>query len=555
LFNESDRETMEFDIVIVGAGPAGLSTAITAAREAQALGIDISICVLEKGSEVGAHLVSGAVVETEVIKQLVPDWAEKDAPIQCQVKTESFHLLTANDKSVPIPTILLPNSLHNLGNSLVSLGELCRWLAIEAEALGVEILTGFAAARLMIDENNNQVTGVITGDMGIGKDGIAGSNFTPGYALRASYTVLAEGCRGHLGKEVITRFSLDQGSTPQHYGLGIREVWEIPSSQHIEGHIMHTLGWPLQEHAASGGAFLYHYPDNKVAIGLITDLNYSNPWLSPYQEFQRMKQHPVYASILQGGKRLGYAARALVKGGLQSLPKLTFPGGVLVGDDAGTLNFLKLKGTHCAIQCGQLAGKVVAQACQNGAEQSEITAYTEAFANSSLYKELWQARNAGPAIHKFGLYGGSLYTWLEQTLLEGRAPWTLKDKVPDHATLQKVTKASSITYAKSDGVLSFDRLSSVYLSNTFHEEDQPCHLQLIDAAVPIAKNLPLYGEPAQRYCPAAVYEITNNDQGKESLQINAQNCVHCKTCDIKDPAQNICWVAPEGGGGPNYPSP
>jgi electron-transferring-flavoprotein dehydrogenase len=452
-----------------------------------------------------------------------------------------------------VPDFLVPTDTHNQGNYVISLADLCRWLAQQAESLGVEILAGFSAAELLFDASGT-VCGVITGDQGVQKSGEQGPNYTPGYELRARYTVLAEGCRGHLGKDVISRFALDRESNPQHYGLGIKEIWQVDPAKFSNGHVLHTLGWPLSESGTTGGGFLYHLGDNQVCVGLITDLNYDNPWLSPFEEFQRLKHHPAVAKTLMGGKRLSYGARALTKGGLQSLPELAFPGGVLVGDDAGFLNFLKIKGTHTAMQSGMLAAEALAEAFAQQSAPSVLTGYSQRFAASALKRELHKARNAAPALHKFGTLPGSVFTWLDQTVCGGKLPFTLQDRTPDHQTLKAAEHSKPIVYTKADNVLGFDRLSSVYLSGTFHEEDQPCHLQLLDAATPIEFNLAQYDEPAQRYCPAGVYEIMREDGVPPRLQINGQNCVHCKTCDIKDPTQNIRWVPPEGGGGPNYPN-
>jgi electron-transferring-flavoprotein dehydrogenase len=549
----TERETMEFDVVIVGGGPSGLATACRLAQMAQDAGTELNICVLEKGSEPGAHIVSGAVLEPGSLQQLFPDWQARNAPLNTPVSSEDVLYLPNANRDIRIPGPFIPAGLHNQGNYIISLANLCRWLAEQAEGLGVNILAGFAAAELIIDEQD-RVCGVQTGDMGIGSNGEPGSNYTPGYRLLTPWTVLAEGCRGHLGKEVIARYQLDQHSTPQHYGLGIKEIWEVDAEVHKPGHIVHTMGWPLNESGTTGGGFLYHMDKNQVAVGLVTDLNYENPWLSPYEEFQRLKHHPAISGILRGGKRIAYGARALVKGGLQSLPKLVFPGGLLVGDNAGFLNFLKLKGTHTAISSGMLAAEALFPLLQAGNTTSMAESYQSAFEKSTLHEELYRIRNCGPAIHKLGMLAGAAFTWLDQTLFRGKLPFTLRDSTPDHAALKQADHCRKIEYPKPDNILGFDRLSSVFLSGTFHEEDQPCHLQLRDADTPIQFNLPQYDEPAQRYCPAAVYEIVREEDKDARLQINAQNCVHCKTCDIKDPTQNIRWVTPEGGGGPNYPN-
>lgn len=546
-----DRESMEFDVLIVGGGPAGLACACKLAQLAQEQQTPVNIAVLEKGSEIGAHIISGALLETRALQELFADWQQRGAPVTTKVTSEDVCYLHSARASVRIPALLVPAELHNDNNYIISLGNFCRWLATQAEALGIEILTGFSGSELLKNEQG-EVTGVLTGDMGIDKHGEQTSAYTPGYALYAKYTVLAEGCRGNLGKQVIKDFALDRDSTPQHYALGIKEIWEVSARAAKPGHVVHSLGWPLQDSGTSGGGFMYQMENNQVAIGLITDLNYANPWLNPYEEFQRMKHHPLFAAVLADGKRLNYGARALVKGGLQALPRLVFPGGLLIGDDAGVLNFLKLKGTHTAMKSGMLAASCIFEALQKPTP-GLLDSYQEAFNNSWLQAELHRSRNCAPAMHKLGTLLGAAWCWIDQTLLRGKLPFTLKDQLADHDALKPADRCKRIEYPKPDNKLSFDLLSSVYLSNTFHAENQPCHLQLLDPETPIQFNLAQFDEPAQRYCPAGVYEIIRED-GTPHLQINAQNCVHCKTCDIKDPTQNIRWVPPEGGGGPNYPN-
>lgn len=545
-----ERESMEFDVVIVGAGPAGLSTAIRLAQQAKAAGTDISLCVVEKGSEVGAHILSGAVFEPRALNELFPDWQKMNAPVTTSVTHDHIYLFKNDTAAQKLPNVLVPKTMHNEGNYIVSIGNLCRWLATQAEQLGVEIFPGFTAAELLIEDDI--VKGVITGEMGVAHDGSQKDSYVPAMELRGKYTVFAEGCRGHLGKQLIARFELDKDRSPQHYALGFKEIWDVPAEQHQQGLVVHSAGWPLQDDT-SGGGYLYHAEGQQIVVGLIVDLNYSNPHLSPFEEFQRYKQHPVIKQYVQGGKRVCYGARAIAKGGLNSLPKMTFPGGVLVGCDAGTLNFAKIKGNHTAMKSGMLAAETIFAALQQNKAGADLTEFAEHFEQSWLFDELFRSRNFGPAMHKFGSFWGGAFNTLDQNIFAGKLPFTLKDNTLDHLTLRPAAEAPKIQYTKPDNVLSFDRLSSVYLSNTNHEEDQPCHLKLADASIPVAVNLALYDEPAQRYCPAGVYEIVD-DNNQPRLQINAQNCIHCKTCDIKDPRQNITWVTPEGAGGPNYPN-
>lgn len=553
------RESMEVDVVIVGAGPAGLSTACRLLQLARDNEREISVCVLEKGSEVGAHILSGAVFETGALDELFPDWKEKGAPLNTAVTGDDVYYLSGPQKSIRFPGALVPKPMHNDGNYIISLGNLCRWLGEQAMELGAEVFPGFAAAEILYHPDGT-VKGVATGDMGVDAEGNHKSSYEPGFEFHARYTIFAEGCRGHLGKELISRFALDKDSDPQHYGIGIKEVWEIPAQQHKEGLVVHTAGYPMigASEAGSSGGFLYHFENNQVAVGLIVDLGYSNPHISPFDEFQKFKHHPVIRQYLEGGKRLSYGARALNKGGLNSLPKLTFPGGMLVGCEAGTLNAAKIKGNHTAMKSGMIAAEAVFESLQQPAPEvptgHELTEYSERFKASSVYKELHAARNFSAGFHKFGFWLGSTLVFLEHNIFRGSLPFTVRDRTPDYKQLKHASQAPRIDYPKPDGVISFDKLSSVFLSNTNHAEDQPCHLQLKDSDVPISHNLPLYDEPAQRYCPAGVYEVVEEADGSRRFQINSQNCVHCKTCDIKDPAQNIHWVAPEGGGGPNYPN-
>lgn len=549
----AEREVMEFDVIVVGAGPAGLSTACRLMQQAQGSGKDLSVCVVEKGAEVGAHILSGAVIETTALDELFPGWKEQGAPLEAAVTSDEIYLYKSDQAAWKVPNWMVPKTMHNHGNYIASVGNLCRWLAEQAESLGAEVFPGFAAAELLIDENG-AVKGIVTGDMGLDKSGQPKDTYMPGMELHARYTVFAEGCRGHLGKQLIEQFALDTTATAQHYGIGIKELWDIDPEKHKPGLVIHGAGWPLNN-GASGGSFLYHAGNNQVVVGLITDLNYSNPWLSPFNEFQRYKHHPVISQYLEGGKRVSYGARAIAKGGLNALPRMTFPGGLLVGCDAGTLNFAKIKGTHTAMKSGMVAAETIFEALSSGDEgRRELTEFSVRYRDSWAWKELHAARNFGPALHKFGSLLGGAFNFVDQNIFKGKLPFTLKDDKADHAQMTPATQCEQIVYPKPDGQLSFDKASSVFLSNTNHEEEQPCHLRLKDERIPLAENLARYAEPAQRYCPAGVYEVLEDEKGDPLFQINGQNCLHCKTCDIKDPAQNITWVTPEGLGGPNYPN-
>ena len=537
---------MQYDVVIVGGGPAGLAAAIRLKQ----ISTETSVCVLEKGSEVGAHILSGAVMDPRAIAELFPDWRERGAPLNVPVSEDRFLMLTESG-AYRAPNWLLPACFTNHGNYVVSLGNVCRWLAQQAEALGVEIFPGFAAAEVLHDEHG-AVRGVATGDLGVDKTGRQTEAFQPGMELHAKYTFFAEGCRGHLGRQLEEKFALRARAQAQTYGLGLKELWEIDPAKHRPGLVIHTAGWPL-DRSTYGGSFLYHVGNNQVAIGFVVGLGYANPYLSPFEEFQRYKTHPAIRGFLEGGKRLAYGARAIAAGGVQSLPELVFPGGCLIGDEAGFLNASRIKGSHAAIKSGMLAAEAAQDALAAGRAGDALSAYPEAYRKSWLFDELRRARNFKPWMAK-GLFTGSLMFGIDQVLLRGRAPWTLAHKGPDHAQLRPKGEFAPIAYPKPDGVLSFDRLSSVFLSNTHHNEDQPVHLTLKDTSVPVRINLERFDAPEQRYCPAGVYEILRDDDGSNPrLQINAPNCVHCKTCDIKDPTQNIVWVTPEGGGGPNYP--
>ncbi len=541
------RESMEYDVVVVGGGPAGLAAAIRLKQ----LSPGTSVCVIEKGSEVGAHILSGAVMDPRAMDELFPDWKAKGAPLNVPVSEDRFLFLTGSG-SLKTPNWLLPGCFQNHGNYVISLGNVTRWLGQQAEAAGVEIFPGFAAAEVLYDDNG-AVKGVATGDMGVNRKGEHTDAFQPGMELHAKYTFFAEGCRGNLGKLLEAKFDLRKGVDPQVYGIGLKELWDVKPEKHQPGLVVHTAGWPL-ERDTYGGSFLYHLENNQVAVGFVVGLGYRNPYLSPYEEFQRYKTHPSIRGFLEGGKRIAYGARAIAAGGLQSLPKTVFPGGCLIGDDAGYLNASRIKGSHCAIKSGMLAAEAAAEALGKGRSRDELSAYPEAFRQSWLFDELYRARNFKPWMSK-GLYTGTLMVGIDQVVFGGKAPWTLRHDHADHETLQKKTEAQPIAYPKPDGVLTFDRLTSVSFSATNHGEDQPVHLTLKDASVPVNVNLELYDAPEQRYCPAGVYEIVRDDGGANPrLQINAQNCVHCKTCDIKDPTQNIVWVTPEGGGGPNYPN-
>ena len=545
----ADRESMEYDVVVVGAGPSGLACAIRLKQLCAAQGKDFSVCVVEKGSEVGAHILSGAVIDPRGLAELFPEWKSRGAPLHQPVTEDRFLFLTEKS-SFQVPNFMLPACFRNHGNYIASLGNVCRWLGRQAESAGVEIFPGFAAAEVLFTEDG-KVRGVATGDMGIGKNGEKTARFQPGVDLVAKYTIFAEGCRGHLGKRLQQRYKLRDGVAPQVYGIGLKELWEVKPGKHVPGLVVHTAGWPLPSDTY-GGSFMYHDINNQVAIGYVVGLGYRNPYLYPFEEFQRYKTHPAIRAFLEGGRRISYGARAIAAGGIQSLPRLVFPGGALVGDDAGFLNAARIKGTHAAIKSGVLAAESAFEALAAGRSHDELASYPEAFRASWLHDELHRARNFKPWMSK-GLYTGSVMVGIDQIVFGGRAPWTLTHHHADNEQLEPKQNFRPIDYPKPDGVISFDRLSSVFVSNTNHEEDQPSHLKLKDPAIPTTVNLPVYDGPESRYCPAGVYEFVT-ENGTARLQINAPNCVHCKTCDIKDPKQNIEWVVPEGGGGPNYPN-
>ena len=548
-----ERESMEVDVVIVGAGPAGLSAACRLMQLAKARAQELSVVVLEKGSEVGAHILSGAVFEPRAMDELFPDWKDQNAPLNTPVTTDQLYLFRNAEKAISIPHAMVPKPMRNDGNYIVSLGEVCRWLGQQAEALGVEIFPGFPACEVLYHEDGG-IKGVATSEMGRDVAGERKTSYEPGMELHARATIFAEGCRGHLGKQLIEKFNLDADRATQHYGIGIKELWQIDPGKHQPGLVVHGAGWPLSQNGASGGSFLYHLGDNLVSLGLITDLSYDNPYLSPFDELQRLKHHPVFRKHLDGGERIAYGARAITKGGLNALPKMILPNGLLIGCDAGTLNFSKIKGSHTAMKSGMIAAETVFETLtETLTGDASLDSYQQRFNDSWLHHELHKSRNFGAALHKFGVWMGGAYNYLDQNLFNGKLAFNLTDPTADHATLKPASECKPIAYPKPDGKISFDKTSSVYLSNTNHEEDQPVHLQLTKPADAIKVNFTTYAGPEAHYCPAGVYEfLPGGDSGNPEFRINAQNCVHCKTCDIKDPTGNITWVTPEGGGGPNY---
>lgn len=557
---EVERDVMEVDVVIVGGGPSGLAAACKLGQLAQEKGQELAIVVVEKGSEIGAHTLSGAVMDPKAITELFPEWKTMGAPLNTEVSGDEILFMLDGDKHKQLPNGLVPDGMHNDGNYIVSLGNVCRWLAEQAESLGIEIFPGFPAQSIIYEDGPDgkpTVKGITTGDFGLDKEGNQKDGFMPGMELRAKYTLFAEGCRGHLGKELIEKYQLDKDSEIQHYGIGVKELWEIEPEKHQEGLVVHTVGWPLSESKSfGGGGFLYHIEGNQVSLGLITSLSYKNPYVSPFEEMQRWKTHPAIKKFLEGGKRISYGARAVTKGGYQSIPKCHFPGGLISGCDAGFMNMARIKGSHTAIKTGMLAAETLFESLSNGDEGgNDLTQFQEAIKSSWVYDELHQARNVSPAITKYGDVLGGAFVFIDQKIFKGKLPLTLSNTTPDYSTLKPASECSPIDYPKPDGKLTFNRLESVFISNTNHEEEQPCHLQLTDDNVPLSVNLPKWAEPAQRFCPAGVYEVVEDENsGDKRFQINAQNCVHCKTCDIKDPSQNITWVTPEGGGGPNYPN-